>query len=78
MFKTISECAGLRINFDKTEAIWLGSRRSCHEQLLPDKHSSWHFSGKCKLLGISFNLSESVKTLENFTETVQSVKQILK
>ena len=78
MFKKISECAGLRVNFDKTEAIWLGSRRSCHEQLLPDTHSSWHFSGKCKLLGISFNLSESVKTLENFTETVQSVKQILK
>ena len=60
-----------------TEAIWLGSRRSCHEQLLPDKHLSWSFSGKFKLLGISFNLSESDKTLENFTEKVQSVKKIL-
>jgi hypothetical protein len=28
-------------------------------------------------LGISFNLSESDKTLENFTEKVQSVKKIL-
>jgi hypothetical protein len=28
-------------------------------------------------LGISFNLSESDKTLENFTEKVQSVKNIL-
>jgi hypothetical protein len=60
MFKKNSECAGLRVDFDKTEAIWPGSRRSCHEQLLPDKHSSWNFSGKFKLLGISFNLSESV------------------
>ena len=24
MFNTFSECAGLRVNFDKTEAIWLG------------------------------------------------------
>jgi hypothetical protein len=36
MFNTFSECAGLRVNFDKTEATWLGSRRNCHEQLLPD------------------------------------------
>jgi hypothetical protein len=77
IFNKFSECAGLRVNFDKTEAIWLGSRRSCHEQLLPDKHLSWNFSGKFKLLGISFNLSESDKTLENFTEKVQSVKKIL-
>jgi hypothetical protein len=77
MFNKFSECTGLRVNFDKTEAIWLGSRRSCHEQLLPDKHLSWNFSGKIKLLGISFNLSESDKTLENFTEKVQSVKKIL-
>jgi hypothetical protein len=33
MFNTFSECAGLRVNFDKTEATWLGSRRNCHEQL---------------------------------------------
>jgi hypothetical protein len=46
MFNKFSDCAGLRVNFDKTEAIWLGSRRSCHEQLLPDKHLSWNFSGK--------------------------------
>jgi hypothetical protein len=34
---TFSECAGLKLNLDKTEAIWLGSRRGCHEHLLPDK-----------------------------------------
>ena len=70
-------CAGLRVHFDKTEAIWLGSRQSCHEQLLPDKLLSWNVSGKFKLLGVTFNLSESDKTLGNFTEKVQSVKNIL-
>ena len=73
----LNKFSDLRVNLDKTEAIWLGSRRSCHEQLLPDKHLSWNFSGIFKLLGISFNLSESDKTLENFTEKVQSVKKIL-
>ena len=46
MFNKFSECARLRINLDKTEAICLGSRRICHEQLLLDKHLSWNFSGK--------------------------------
>jgi hypothetical protein len=36
MLYTFSEYAGLKINLDKTEAIWLGSRRRCLEQLLPD------------------------------------------
>ena len=53
MLNKFSECAGLRVNLDKTEAIWLGSRRNCHEQLLPGKHLSWKFSEKFKLLGIS-------------------------
>jgi hypothetical protein len=44
-------------------------------QPLPNKHLSWNLSGKLKLLDISFNLSESDKTLENFTEKVQSVKK---
>jgi hypothetical protein len=50
MLHTYSEYAGLIVNLDKIEAIWFGSRRSCHEQLLPDKHLSWNFSGKFKLL----------------------------
>jgi hypothetical protein len=77
MFNTFSECAGLRVNLVKTEAIWLGSRRSLHEQLLSDKQLSWNFSGKLKLLGITFNLSESDKTLRNITEKVQLLKTIL-
>ena len=77
MLNKLLESARLRVNNDKTEAIWLGSNRSCHYQLLPDKHLSWNFSGKLKLLGISFNLSESDKTLGNLTETFQSRKQIL-
>jgi hypothetical protein len=75
MLNTFPECAGLRVNLVKTEAIWLGSRRSCHGHLLLDKQLLWNFSGKFKLLGITFNLSESEK--KKFTEKVQLVKKIL-
>jgi hypothetical protein len=43
-----------------------------------NQHLSWNFSEKFKLLGISFNLSESDKTLENFTEKGKSVKKNIK
>jgi hypothetical protein len=42
----LNKFSDLRVNLDKTEATWLGSRRNCHKQLLPDKHLSWNFSGK--------------------------------
>ena len=45
--KTISqiyECAGIRINIDKTEAIWIGSRKGCLDTLLPELNISWNFS----------------------------------
>lgn len=32
-----SECAGLRVNLDKTHLIWIGSKKGCGEELLPDK-----------------------------------------
>jgi hypothetical protein len=41
-----SVCAGLRVNLDKTEAIWVGSRLGSDEKLLPEKHLVWNTSGK--------------------------------
>ena len=50
IFDCFSVCAGLRVNLDKTEAIWVGSRLGSDEKLLPGKHLSWNTSGKFKLL----------------------------
>jgi hypothetical protein len=54
LFHKFTECAGLRINIDKTEAIWIGSRKGCLDKLLPELNLSWNFSGK--LLCIHFDL----------------------
>jgi hypothetical protein len=43
MLNKFSECAGLRVNFDKTEAIWLGSRRSFFQY-----HSKLNLEGLVK------------------------------
>jgi hypothetical protein len=64
VFDCFSVCAGLRVNLDKTEAIWDGSRLGSDEKLLPEKHLVWNTSGKFKLLGIHFNLYKEDKTFE--------------
>jgi hypothetical protein len=45
IFDCFSVCAGLRVNLDKTEAIWVGSRLGSDEKLLPEKHLVWNTSG---------------------------------
>jgi hypothetical protein len=77
LFHKFTECAGLRINIDKTQAIWIGSRKGCLDKLLPELNLSWNFSGKFKLLGIHFDLLQKDKTLINFTEKIKSIKGLL-
>jgi hypothetical protein len=77
IFDWFSVCAGLRVNLDKTKAIWNGSRLCSDKQLLPEKHLAWNTSGKFKLLGIHFNFYKEDKTLENFGEKIKKVKNSL-
>jgi hypothetical protein len=42
IFHCFSFCTGLRVNLDKTEAIWVGSRLGSDKQLLPVKHENLH------------------------------------
>ena len=77
IFDKFSQCAGLKVNLDKTEAIWIGSKTGSQEKLLPEKKLSWNYTGKFKLLGICFDLFQEDKTLINFTEKVQKVKHLL-
>jgi hypothetical protein len=66
VYQVSVQSAELRINIDKTEAIWIGSRKGCSDKLLPELNLSWNFSRKFKLLGIHFDLLQKDKTLINF------------
>ena len=77
LFDKFSECAGLRCNVDKTEAVWIGSKKGSMEKLLPEKNLVWNHSGRFKLLGIWFELAKMDKTLCNFTAKINSIKSLL-
>ena len=74
LFHKFTECAGLRINIDKTEAILIGSRKGYSDKLLPELNLYWNFSEKFELLGIHFGLLQKDKTLINFREKIKKYK----
>ena len=77
ILEKFSECAGLRANIDKTEAIWIGSKKGSNEKILPLKNLNWNTSGKFKLLGIKFDLNNDNKTLINFEEKIEKIQSVL-
>ena len=62
IFDYVSLCARLRVNLDKTEDIWVGSRIGSNTKLLPEKTFSLEFFWEIKnKLRIHFNLYKEEK-----------------
>jgi hypothetical protein len=63
-----STCSGLRASYDKTQAVWIGARRGCGDELQTNKPIKWNHSGAFKLLGIQYSLHKSDRYIDNFTQ----------
>ena len=74
----LSECSGLKVNLDKTEAIWIGSKHGLDEEYFLRSHITWNHTGRFKLLGIKLDLNSPDKTLLNFSDKLQSFNKKLK
>lgn len=78
IIEDFGDCSGLRANFEKTEAVWIGARRGCIEELQTKKCLKWNHNGSFKLLGLKYNLQADSIYIENYTEKVTSFKNVLK
>ena len=77
ILEKFSECAGLRANLDKTEAIWIGSKVHSNDKLALQRNLNWNYTGKFKLLGIKFDLFNEDKTITNFEEKIEKIQALL-
>ena len=66
IFDKFGDCAGLRANLDKIQAVWFGSGHGCGIEYLPHRNLLWNHSGKFKVLGIEFDLGCPNKVINNF------------
>jgi hypothetical protein len=68
--------SGLTVNVDKTQAIWIGSKRGCRETICPDLDLNW--TDTFTLLGVKFNIDLSIMVDENFSSKLRDIQYLLK
>ena len=54
IIKEFGVLSNLKINVQKTQAVWIGEKKKCKEELLPDCRLNWVFEDYFKYLGIYF------------------------
>ena len=71
------ECSGLKMNTEKTKAVWLGRKRFSKDILLPDINLAWIFNEPFEILGITF-FTETQRTAEyNYKIKLEEVRKLL-
>ena len=70
------EVSGLRVNCEKTEALWIGSNKGSNQIICPDKNLKWA-EGKVKALGVWFCIDCEESKKKNYEEKVHKVEDIL-
>ena len=75
ILEKFGEVSGLRVNCEKTEALWIGSKKGSNQNLCSDKNLKW-VDSKVRALGVwlCINYEESKKL--NYKEKVHKVEEI--
>ena len=75
IFNDFYLCSGLKLNYEKTVAVWLGTMKNSTNILCPEINMTW--SNKFNLLGITFCTDLRQMVSENYNSKIQSIKSIL-
>ena len=67
--------SGLKINFDKTQVVWIGSKKHSTSAIKTKWKLSWG-SSKFKILGIIFNVDLNQMIKENYTIKIQQLENL--
>ena len=68
--------SGLKANYEKTEALWIGSHKNTNAVIPSSKPIFWA-EGKVYALGVWFSTSRPANIDNNFTEKIEKIKKIL-
>ena len=68
-----AQYSGLKVNYDKTHVIWIGSKKYSQDSIKTKWKLSWGVQ-KFKLLGLNFDVDLSKMITSNYTEKIQQIK----
>jgi len=76
LFEAFGSMSGLKVHYEKTEALSIGSFKSSNNILFYNKHITWA-DGKVYALGVWFSTLEENAFYVNFSEKIEKTKNIL-
>ena len=76
LINAFSAISGLKVNFEKTQAVWIGAKRGCVEEIKTEKPLLWSKNGIFKLLGIRYELYKNDIYKQHFTEKITVIKKL--
>jgi len=76
LFDAFGSMFGLKVNYDKTESLWIGSLKNSNTILFSNKQITWA-KGKVYALEVWFSTLEENVFYINFSEKIERIKNIL-
>ena len=71
-----SRISGLIINNDKTQIMWIGSRKNCNIKYMRDRNYTWD-PGIIRILGINFSTNLDSLSEINYKNKLFEIEQLL-
>ena len=68
--------SGLKINFEKTQVTWIGSRKHCNIRFMRDMNFVWD-PGTFKYLGVTFSTNTASIVDLNFADKLNEIRKLL-
>ena len=78
LLNIFTKLSGLKVNYEKTEALWIGSFKNLNrtDKLAINQNIKWSIR-KAKSLGVWFSISEEEAVLINYQEKKEKISKIL-
>ena len=76
VLNVFARMSGLKINFDKSQAVWLGREKNCGIQFMREQNFVWD-PGSFKILGIRFSVNTNTIVKLNYEDKLNSMKRIM-
>ena len=74
---TFQQMCGLKLNQQKTSAVWIGNRKSNNSPICPHLNLDWKLNGKFDMLGVTFDTDLKNMTQINFTKAFESMQKTI-
>ena len=77
LFDKFESCSGIRVNYDKSEIVWIGSKVGSHTQFRCLKPLKWLTIPTFEILGIEYDLRNENIIYQNYDKKLKSIRKLL-